>query len=71
MRVYTDNPTIKAWLIDSVGTNEWPSFNVADAAIVVGLGLFLIDYLFFQKEDEQLEASPPAEPLLDEETSGS
>ena len=65
VRVYTDNPSMKAWLIDMVGTNEWPSFNVADAAIVVGLGLFLVDYLFFQEEEEDLEASPPEEPLED------
>jgi signal peptidase II len=70
VRVYTENPSLKAWLIGSVGTNEWPSFNVADAAIVVGLGLFLIDYLFFQKEEEELEASPPSAPLIDEESSG-
>ena len=66
LRVYTEHPSLQPWLIENFRTYEWPSFNVADAAIVVGLGLFMVDYLFFQKEEEELPSDPP-EKMLDEE----
>jgi len=49
LRFYTDNPTWKARLIDWFGTNEYPSFNVADIALVVGVGLFVVHYLFLDE----------------------
>ena len=58
MRVYTEHPKLKPWLLEQFGTYEWPSFNVADAAIVVGLGMFGIHYLFLQKDDPDVEPSP-------------
>lgn len=65
VRVYTEQPDLKAWLISSpLKSAEWPSFNVADAAIVVGLGLFVIHWLFLEK-DEAVEPAPTEEPLLD------
>jgi signal peptidase II len=63
VRVYTEHPTLKPWLIDMVGMAEWPSFNVADAAIVVGLALFFIHFLFMEKDDKKLAADPPATPI--------
>jgi signal peptidase II len=66
IRVYTDDPELSAWLISTpLRSAEWPSFNVADAAIVVGLGLFVIHWLFLEK-DEEVEPAPPQEPLADE-----
>ena len=65
IRVYTESPDLKAWLIENVGTNEWPSFNVADAAICMGIGMFAIHWLFLEK-DEEVEPSPPQEPLDDD-----
>jgi len=66
VRVYTEHPDLKAWLIQSpLKTNEWPAFNVADAAIVVGLGLFVVHYFFLQKDDDALPPDPPEEPLTD------
>lgn len=58
VRVYTEHPKLKPWLLEQFGTYEWPSFNVADAAIVVGLGMFGIHYLFLQKDDPDVEPSP-------------
>lgn len=61
IRVYTDNPTLKEMLIKSpYGSAEWPSFNVADAAIVVGMLMFVIHWLFLEKEEEDGDA--PAGP---------
>ena len=62
LRVYTDNPKISEWLVSLFGTSEWPSFNIADAAIVIGLLMFLIHFLFLEK-DEDVKPEPPAEPL--------
>ncbi len=64
LRVYVDTPSVKTWMIDNLGTNEWPSFNVADSCIVVGLILFFIYYLFLQK-DEAVAPSPAEAPVED------
>ena len=62
IRVYTENPTLKEMLINSpYGSAEWPSFNVADAAIVIGMGMFVIHWLFLEKdEDDDTEGSVPS-----------
>ena len=53
VRVYTEIPWLRDWLIKSpLGSAEWPSFNVADAALVVGVGLFLMHYLFLEDKEE-------------------
>ncbi len=51
--VYTDQPAIKEWLLEHLGTNEYPTFNIADSAIVVGVGLFLVRYLFMDDSDDE------------------
>lgn len=63
IRVYTDHPGVSTWLRENFGTTEWPSFNIADAAIVIGLLMFLFHYLFLEKDIENLEPEPPAKPL--------
>lgn len=67
IRVYTDSPSLKGWLIDTFGTNEWPSFNVADVALVVGVGLFVIHQLFFEQPPAEAPAgdAPTRDPLAD------
>ena len=63
IRVYTDHPGISAWLRDNFGTTEWPSFNIADAAIVTGLLMFLFHFFFLEKDAEDLEPDPPKKAL--------
>jgi signal peptidase II len=63
LRVYTENATLKPWLIDMVGTAEWPSFNVADAAICVGLGMFIFHFGFLQEDEDDLDPEPPEHPV--------
>lgn len=59
-QLYTEHPGASAFL-SSVGIpNPWPSFNVADVAIVVGLGMFLIHWLFLEKDEK--DAKPGTAP---------
>lgn len=52
LHVYSDNPKIMPFLIDILGSTAWPSFNIADAAIVIGMIMFVIFYLFIEKDEE-------------------
>lgn len=63
IRVYTEQPSLKNWLTQTVGTNEWPSFNVADSALVVGVILFMIHYIFLEEDiDLEEDDETPADP---------
>ena len=63
LRVYTEHPTLKPTLLEWFGTAEWPSFNVADAAICVGLGMFIWHFAFLQEDEDELEPDPPEKPV--------
>lgn len=58
LRIYTDHPSLRKWLIERVGTNEWPSFNIADSALVVGVILFGVHYLFAEEEATPTPVDP-------------
>ena len=46
-----------SWLTGLMGSPEWPSFNVADMAIVGGVGLFVVQYLFYEdRQGDNLDA---------------
>jgi signal peptidase II len=65
LRFYTDDPAWAAWLIKWFGMAEYPSFNVADINLVVGVGFFLIHYLFFEGRGEkaaEAEKAAPSDP---------
>jgi signal peptidase II len=64
IRVYTEHPGLEAWLREHVGTNEYPTFNIADSAIVVGVGLFLVRYLFLDDTEEADESAEEAAELV-------
>ncbi len=61
LRFYVDNPEWKARLIQTFGTNEYLSFNVADMAICIGVGLLFIHYLFLEDREEVASAAELAE----------
>lgn len=42
VRLYTDHPPLASWLMATVGTNTWPIFNVADVALLSGVGMWLL-----------------------------
>ncbi len=52
IRMYTEHDSLRPWMIKTFGTNEWPSYNIADSALVVGVGLFLVHYLFLEEREE-------------------
>jgi signal peptidase II len=54
LKVYTEWPPLESWLRSSFGTNEWPSFNIADSALVVGV----IFYIFHQMFLEERQTTP-------------
>ena len=58
-----------SWLTGLMGSPEWPSFNVADMAIVGGVGLFIIQYLFYEdrKGDNEEADEEEAEDVSTEE----
>ncbi|MFH1468687.1 MAG: signal peptidase II [Pseudomonadota bacterium] len=52
IRIYTEHEGVGNFLRQHFGTNEYPTFNVADSAIVVGVALFLLRYLFLDDSKE-------------------
>jgi len=42
---------IGGFLTNTFGTTEYPSFNVADMAIICGAGMFIIHYLFLEDKN--------------------
>ena len=44
------------WLIQTVRTNQWPAFNVADVCINVGVALFIIHVLFIEPKRAREDA---------------
>jgi len=71
VKVYTEVPWQKSWLINTFGTSEWPSFNVADSALMVGAFLFLIHYLFLEEDEvndsPEADSIPPSQQVTPEE----
>ena len=41
--VYASSPKVASFVLEHFGTVHWPTFNVADSAIVVGAVLLLVD----------------------------
>lgn len=62
LKVYTDIPALKTWLVANFGTNEWPSFNVADSALVVGVILYLFHQMFLEERAALPEVEEPNPP---------
>ena len=61
LRVYISAPGAKQWLMETFGTAEWPSFNVADSTLLVGVVIFVI--ATWNEEEAPLPvASTPSEP---------
>ena len=60
LRLYSEKDTeIYTWLQANVGMTEWPSFNIADSAIVVGMIMFFIHGMFLEKDEDEDEENIP------------
>ncbi|MDP2309624.1 MAG: signal peptidase II [Pseudomonadota bacterium] len=57
IKVIVDPEPMRTWMIQALGTTEWYTFNWADAAIFVGVGLYLLGS-WFQKDGETEDAGP-------------
>lgn len=58
--VYLSDSSVADWFVQRFGTAHWPTFNVADSAIVVGAGLLLIDILRPQRPGEAVDRDASA-----------
>ena len=54
-RLNPQRQTVVDFLDFHIGRMHWPSFNVADTAIVLGVALILFDMLFFSDKREKLK----------------
>lgn len=43
--VYASGQALSGWFVKQFGTAHWPTFNIADSAIVLGAGLLVLDIL--------------------------
>lgn len=48
------------FIVWHVGQHEWPAFNIADAALVVGVAFMAIDMLLDKRGQSQAADTPPA-----------
>lgn len=64
--MYVVHDSLGPWLRERFGTTHWPTYNIADVAIVVGLIMFLIHALFLEKDPDEVEHAPPARPLSED-----
>jgi len=55
--VYASSPRLASWLTERFGTAHWPTFNLADSAIVVGAFLLLSDILRPRHRPEEARES--------------
>jgi len=53
--VYASWGPLAEWLVSRFGTVHWPTFNVADSAIVAGAGLLFLDILRRERAPEAVE----------------
>lgn len=58
--VYASPPRMAEWFIARFGQNHWPTFNLADSAIVVGSCLLILDVLRPDRKKVASDASDPA-----------
>ena len=66
LRLYTDDVERAIWLRKNFGMAEWPSFNVADSAIVIGMIWFFIHGLFLVGDSNEIDDELAGPDIYDE-----
>ena len=59
--VYAASPGLADWLIERFGTAHWPTFNLADSAIVTGAGLLLLTIVRPPATESRSRSDNPSE----------
>jgi signal peptidase II len=59
IRVYGGFEPLHSWLISKFRTDTWPIWNVADAAIFVGVALFVLPYFRAKDKAEPVDGGGP------------
>jgi len=54
LKVYAGHEPLRTWFTETVGTNVWPIFNVADSLLVVGVALFMLHWLVEREQDAEV-----------------
>jgi signal peptidase II len=67
--VYASSQGLADWLVDKFSTAHWPTFNVADSAIVVGACLLILD-MFRTQPGEIAAASNGTAPAAENRDAG-
>jgi signal peptidase II len=67
--VYVSSEGLANWLIKTLGTAHWPTFNIADSAIVVGAGLLILD-LFRPEPGANTDSPELTAPVPDNRNAG-
>lgn len=57
--VYWSSPPLSDWLVANLGTNRWPTFNVADMGLTVGAALLVYEMLFHRRGAEKKDDVAP------------
>ncbi len=68
IKVIIDWEPLRSWMIEAIGTNEWYTFNIADAAIFVGVGLYLLATFFTRDGDAEEDVG--TRPSLEDDPTG-
>jgi signal peptidase II len=63
IKMYTEWPPLSDWLISTFRTNEYPTYNIADSCIVVGVIMYLGYYLFFERDGDVKPGEAGPSPL--------
>lgn len=67
IRMYTEWEPLKNLLEKSpLRSGEWPTYNIADAAIVVGVVLYLLYYLVVLRDQEGAAGDPGRDPMKED-----
>ncbi len=60
IRVYTEDATTAAWLRSSpLGAAEWPTFNIADSTLLVGVVIFFVHGLIYGEPGTLKDSEAP------------
>lgn len=65
VKVYAGFEPLRSWALETFSTNVYPIWNIADAGIFIGVGLFALSYVFgWDTHADNAATPPPAGPGL-------